>query len=232
MIELKEKIVNPLIIEGFPGFGLASTIATEFLIKHLNAKKVGRIFSTKLSPIIAIHDSEILDPLGIYYVKEHNIVILRALTAITGAEWEIAEKIIEFSKKVKAKEIISLEGMPSEKLGKSKAYYFTSMKGEKFKNVNIENLKDGLVFGVTGILLLRIKELPLTCIFADANPTLPDSRAAAEIIRILDDYLNLKIDFKPLIKNAEQFENKLKQLLSRVGKTSKKPGGGDMSYLG
>ena len=232
MIELKEKPKSPIIIEGFPGFGFVSTIATEFLIKHLDAKRIGKIYSQKLTPMVAIHDSKIIDPLEIYYDKKHNIVILRALSNISGAEWEIAEAIMELRKKLNAKEIISIEGVANEKPGKSKVYYFTNLKKGKFEQSKLENFKNGIIVGVTGVLLLKEKELPLSCIFVEANPTMPDSRAAGEAIKVLDDYLGLKVDYKPLIKAAQKFEDKLKNLMGKVKQTSDQKQKKDTSYLG
>ena len=233
MIELKERPKNPLIIEGFPGFGFVSTIATEFLIKHLNAKRIGSIFSTKLKPMVAIHDSEIIDPLEIYYDKKHNLVILRALSNISGAEWEIAEMIIDLSKKLKAKEIISIEGVASDTVPtKTKSYYFTNLKGKKFDSIKVDNFKNGVIVGVTGVLLLKEKEIPLSCIFVEADPTMPDSRAAGEAVKVLDNYLGLNVDYKPLVKAAEKFESKLKQLMTSVEKAAKQKQDKDTGYLG
>ncbi len=232
MIELKEKPKSPIIIEGFPGFGFVSTIATEFLIKHLDAKRIGQIYTTKLTPMVAIKDSEIIDPLEIYYDKKHNIVILRALSNISGAEWEIADIIMNLSEKLKAKEIISIEGVASDKVGKSKVYYFTNLKKGKFEKIDIESFKNGVVVGVTGVLLLKNKKIPLSCVFVEADPGLPDSRAAGEAIKVLDSYLGLKVDYEPLFKAAEKFEEKLKELMSSVKKATEKKQQKDTSYLG
>ncbi len=231
MIELKERPKNPIIIEGFPGFGFVSTIVTEFLIKHLKAKRIGRIFSTKLTPMVAIRNSEIIDPLEIYYDKKHNIVILRALTNVSGAEWEIANIVIELAKKLKAKEIIGVEGVASDSK-KNKIYYFTNLNKEKFEKINLEGFKNGVIVGVTGVLLLKSKEVPLSCIFVDANPGFPDSKAAGEVVKVLDSYLGLKVDYRPLFKAAEEFENKLKELMSSVKKAVEKKQEKDTSYLG
>jgi len=231
-IELSTTPKNPTIIEGFPGFGFVSTISTEFLIKHLGAQRIGRIYSHKIKPVVAINNSEIVDPLEVFYDKKNNLIILRALTAITGAEWEIAELVMELAKKTKAKYIITLEGVASEKTGQSKAFYYTNMKQDKFKDISIENMKNGVVMGVTGVLLLKEKQLPLSCIFVEANPGLPDSRAAGEIIKTLDAYLGLKVDYKPLIKTAEEVEGKLKQLLSQTKKAGEQKDKKELSYLG
>jgi len=40
--ELSKKPKNPIILEGFPGFGLVGTISTEYLIEHLNAERLDK----------------------------------------------------------------------------------------------------------------------------------------------------------------------------------------------
>jgi predicted ATP-grasp superfamily ATP-dependent carboligase len=96
-------------------------------------------------------------------------------------------------------------------------------------------LKEGAVLGVTGALMLKASnKVPLTYIFAETNSKLPDSRAAAEIVKVLNEYLSLKIDIKPLIKKAKSTEEKIKAILKEglrgkkeLGKKSK-----DLSYVG
>ncbi len=43
--EITVKPKSPIILEGFPGYGLVGTIVTEFLIKHLNLLKKGELIS-------------------------------------------------------------------------------------------------------------------------------------------------------------------------------------------
>lgn len=229
---------NPIIIEGFPGLGYVSTIAMEYLIENLNAKSIGRIFSKKLSPIAAIHKGELRRPFEIFYDKKNNILLLHAITEVTDLEWDIAETIITLASKINAKEIISIEGVNapfSTKIPKGPFYHSNIPTIEKkMKKLGYSELMEGAVLGVSGSLMLRApKKLPITFVFAETNSKLPDSRAAAEIVKVLNNYLNLKIDIKPLIKKAEDTENKIKMILKQGNegqnllKTSK-----DLSYLG
>ena len=232
-IELNEKPKNPIIIEGFPGFGSVSTIATEFLIKHLGAKKIGRINIQKTTPLAAIKDSEVLDPLEVYYDKKSNILILRALTGVSGVEWEIAGVISELANQLKAKEVLSIEGISSEKdVKEPKVFFYTNQKSQKMEKIKLERLKNGIVMGVTGVLLLKEKEMPLSCLFVEAHPNMPDSKAAGEIIKILDKYLGLHVDYAPLIKIGEAVEDKIKELVGKVQESSIQKDKKDQSYLG
>ena len=229
---LEEKPRNPIIIEGFPGFGFVSTITTEFLIEHLNAKLIGRLESEKLVPMVAIHNSKLVDPLGIFYDKKNNIVIFHAITNVVGLEWDITNKLIGLAKELKAKQIITLEGVASMS-EEIKAFYFTNNSNieDKIKKIKIEPLKEGIIMGVTGALLLKT-DLPVLGLFAETHSNLPDSRAAAKIIEVLDKYLNLKIDYKPLIAKAEQFETKLKTLMEQSNKAKEEKEKKELSYFG
>ena len=44
---------------------------------------------------------------------------------------------------------------------------------------------------------------------------LPDSKAAAAIIKAIDSYLGLDVDYEPLLKKAEEFEGKIKGILAK-----------------
>lgn len=231
-IILDKKPKNPTIIEGFPGFGFVSTIATEFLIEHLNAKSIGRIESNHIMPIVAMHNSKLIEPLGIFYDATHNILIFHAITNVLGLEWEIADKLAELSNELKAKEFIGLEGIASNS-NESRSFFYANRtkSAELFKKIKLDPLKEGIIMGVTGALLLKVKS-PLSAIFVETHSNLPDSRAAAKIIEVLDKYLNLKVDYKPLLEKAEQFEAKLKTLMEQTNKAKEEKDKKELSYFG
>lgn len=236
-IRLKKKPKNPIIIEGFPGFGLVGTIASEFLIEHLKTEQIGKIIFNEMPAMVAIHENKVVEPLGIFYDKEYNIVILHAITASSGFEWEIAETIAKLAEELDAKEIISLEGVGSgeeEELTTSKVFYYADKpeKKKKFEGIGLESLKEGIIVGVTGAILLRSEKVPVSCVFAETQSNLPDSKAAAKIIETLDKYLGLKVDYKPLLQQAEKFEDKLKGLLSQSQKVQEISEKKRMSYVG
>jgi len=211
-----------IVIEGFPGFGLVSTITTEFLIEHLKAKLIGKIVSDKISPMIAIHKGQVIEPLGIFYSEKENIVIVRAMSPVNNMEWELTSSLIKLFEDIKAKEFISIEGISSNgPITKPEAFYYSSQKirSNKFESFGINKLEEGIIMGVTASLLAKMPET--TFIFAEAYADLPDSRAAAKVIEVLDKYLGLKLDYHPLLKKAQSFEGKIKDILSKGMNASK-----------
>jgi uncharacterized protein len=233
-IELTKKPQGVTIIEGFPGFGLVGTISTEFLLDHLDAKKIGHIWFNEMNPMVAIHDKKVIDPLGIFYNKKNNLVILQALTNVNGLEWKLADVIDNLAKKLKAKEVISLEGVGALKKGEKteNAYYYSFKNQKKWSKTGIDSLNEGIVIGVTASLLLKLKSAPLSCIFVETSTGLPDSRAAAKLIEVLDKYLGLGVDYSPLIKKAEMFEDKIKNILKSSQEFKKNAEKQELNYMG
>lgn len=235
-IKLYKKPKSPIIIEGFPGFGLVGTIASEFLIDHLQTELIGKIMFNEMPAMVAIHNSKIVEPLGIFYSKKYNVVLLHAITPSTGFEWNVADTIGKLAKTLKAKEIVSLEGVGSADGGDDggRVFYYTSNPKSKsrFEKIGIGPLSEGIIVGVTGAVLLRVEGVPISCVFAETHSKLPDSKAAAKIIEALDKYLGLSVDYKPLLEQAQQFEEKLRTILQKSKETQDMSDRKKLSYLG
>jgi uncharacterized protein len=222
-LSLRKKPKGVTIIEGFPGIGLVGTITTEFLTGHLETEKIGSVLIDDVPAIVAVHSSKVIEPISIHYNKKYNIVIVHAISLGKGVGWDIAEIIQQLASELQAKEIVSIEGVGSMKPDgpKNVFYYSTDMKNKKKLDSAAKPLKEGIIVGVTGALLARREhnKTPITAFFAETQSNLPDSKSSAAIIKALDTYLNLKVDPKPLLKQAQQFEGKLKNLMSHAKKT-------------
>lgn len=233
--KLWKKPKNCSIIEGFPGFGLVGTIASEFFIEHLKTEQIGKILFNDMPAMVAIHESKAVEPLGIFYNQRYNVVILHAITAATHYEWEMADTIGKLAFDLKAKEIISLEGVGSGEgsEGSRVFYYSNNEKNAKlFEKCGIEPLKEGIIIGVTGAVLLRVGKIPISCIFAETHSNLPDSKAAAKVVEALDKYLGMDIDYKPLLEQAKKFEEKLKTIMQKSQEAQEISDKKKLSYFG
>ena len=229
-LELDKKPKGVKLITGFPGFGLVGTIATEFLIEHLKAVQIGKIRIEELPPVVAVHQGRVVEPLGIFYDRKYNLVILHALTSINSIEWQLENEICKLIDELKVKKIITIEGIGSNAAENPNVYYLSNSK-EDAKKLNVSQLREGIIIGVSGALLLK-NCTNLLSLFAETHSTLPDSRAAARIIEVLDKYLGLKIDYKPLLEKAAKFESKIKKILEDKEKMSAAKENKELTYLG
>ena len=235
-INLEKKPEKPIIIEGFPGFGLVGTIVTEFLIEHMECEPIGEFVYDDLPAMAAIHEGELVKPMAVHYSKKHNIMILHTILNPKGKEWEIANAITEMADDLKAKKIISIEGVASKKAlmaktpdsdAKTTLYYYGDKKLEK---QGLKPIEESIIVGVTSSVMLRAKN-PVS-IFAETRSAFPDSKSAAKVIEALDKYLDLKVDYEPLFKQAEEFEKKLQNMIQHSNKASEESDKKYMSYLG
>jgi len=234
--KLDKKVKVDTVIEGFPGFGLVSTIASGFLIDHLQCEQIGKYWFEEGQPTIAVHDCNLVDPISVYYNKKYNLVIVHSIAPAQGMEWRAADIVLDVAKQVGAKQVITLEGVGTTDGGETRGFFFTKKPAarKKFEKLGIDCLGEGIIVGVTGALMLKAAQskLAITSLFAETHSKLPDSKAAAKIIELLDKYLGLKVDYKPLLKQAEVFEEKLKSMVKQTQKAQKMKEKKDISYVG
>ena len=242
-LKLTKEISNARVISGFPGFGLVATIATEFLVEHLKGEVIGRYWFEDLPASLAIHEGKIINPINLFYNEKHNLLIVHSISGTTGVEWKAAEFIDQLLKHVKAQELICLEGVGiSSNVQKiqqegddehTKVFNYTNDDEVRkiLEEKDIQPLKEGIILGVTASLLLRTN-IKKTCFFVETHSELPDSKAAAKLVEVLDKYLGMEVDYNPLLQTAEKFEEKLRGLLEKSQEAVQIKSSKDLSYVG
>ena len=233
-VELHKEINNPLIIEGFPGFGLVSTITVEYLINNLNTELVGKVSSDKLPPMIAVHDGKVVEPIGVFYNSEYNVLFVYSMLNPKGIEWEVADMILDLSRQTNARGIISLEGINKVTEQGDKLFAFCTNKENEanLTQKGLETLKEGIILGVTSTLLARNTDKNIDCIFVETDKDVPDSMGAAKLVEILDKFVGFNIDTEPLKDAAKMFEGKIKKILENSKQAVKSQTESQMNYVG
>lgn len=233
-VVLWKKPKGARIVIGFPGFGLVSTIAIGFLVDHLKCEQIGKHWFEEGAPTLAIHSSKLMDPVGVYYNKKYNLVVVHSIAPVTGQEWKAAEIVLDIARQIGAKEIIATEGVGSKEPGTRGFYHATGDVKKKFEKLGIAPLEEGIIVGLTSAVLLKApaEGFNTTALFAETHSALPDSKAAAKIIELMDKYIGLKIDYKPLLKQAEEFEKKLHTMMEQASKAKEMKEEKDMNYFG
>ena len=233
---LSKKPKNVTIVEGFPGFGLIGTISIEFLLDHLDTEKIGVVEVDEVPAMIAIHQNKIVEPISVHYNKKYNLVLIHAINVPAQLGWKVADIISELALTLSAKQIISLEGVGSPTSAGGRLFYYSTENGAVSKKLNaVANpLSEGIIVGVTGALLAKQMKTPIIALFAEAKSNMPDSKAAAQIIEAFDAYTGLNLDTAPLLKQAKQFEEKLKGIVNKgqQAQTLQQKKGNHLSYVG
>ena len=213
-------LTGATIIDGFPSVGLVSTITANYLIDVLELEQIG-IMDSRFFPTVSIVRNGVpLYPVRIYAGKGVCIFISEFQPAPKLIR-PIAETILAFAKRKGASTIISPEGLVLDNEGENSeevavyALGSTQETRDLLAKHNIEQFGNGIITGVSGVLLnLGKKEgINAISILAEANPNYPDARAAAKVIEAIDKLLpGTKIDVKPLYTEAENIEKTLRMM--------------------
>ncbi|HLC38137.1 MAG TPA: PAC2 family protein [Candidatus Norongarragalinales archaeon] len=223
MVEIKEiekvNLKNPIVIEGFPGIGMVGPIAASFLAGRPCMKLVGYISSTHFPPIAAIHDYKPVSPARVYACEDHNMIVLFSEFVIPSEiVLPLARELIEYARKKKAKAIYSLAGIASE-LPQDTIHGIASTPAvfSKLKSGGVELIKEGATQGVSGVLIAECaaQKFPAANLMIETNKPL-DPSGCARLLDFLGKMAGFKIDTKPLNKEGEQVEQKMKDAIEKM----------------
>ncbi|MCW1296613.1 MAG: PAC2 family protein [Candidatus Parvarchaeota archaeon] len=222
---------NPIVIEGFQGFGLVGVIAAEYLADKFNMRQVGHIESNALPAMALLINGEVKFPIRIFADDKNELVVFDSELPIPQhLAYDIAKEIAEWAEKNNARQIICLEGLavpttPQE----SNVYGIANSKEleEKIKK-KVKIIDNGIIIGVSAALLLECqsRNIPAICLMAECHSEFPDGRAAVSVLRALSDLLNLKLDVSPLEKEALEAQKKIKSIIEKakkIGEVGEKP---------
>jgi uncharacterized protein len=212
------------VIAGFPSIGLVSTIAANYLIDALNLKQVGAINSPHFPALSVVHTGEPLSPVRIYAGQQNNgekiVVFVSEFKPKPQLINSISAAIMQWVQTKKCKMLISPEGMVVE--GKSMgedelsgAYAIGSTIDVRrhLAMKNIAQFKNGIIAGVSGVLLNKGKQsdFDVISILTEAHPNYPDAKAAAAAINIIALITDIKINVAPLYEESERIEKQLQK---------------------
>ncbi len=237
LIEYKEEdLSNSLLVVAFPTVGLISSIAGHFIIDTLKLEEIGTIVSKEFMPATVIHNSKPSPPVRIYAGNkkcgpdgkcEQLAVIISEFMPPYNIIKPLAEKILEWSDKKGCKLVVALEGTHAVGKGKKKPMVYGVGSNIEMKNFlkkyKITETQEGMITGVTGVLLYEgvLLKRDVICLLSEAHSAFPDSRAAGNLLKKLDIMLpEIKIDPKPLYKEAKKIEEQIKRFMEQSKPTA------------
>lgn len=237
LIEYKRvDLSNSLLVVAFPTVGLISSIVGHYIIDTLKLEEIGAIISGEFMPVTVIHRSKPSPPVRIYAGKkkcgpdgkcEQIAVIISEFMPPYNIIKPLADKILKWANEKGVKTVVALEGTHAagDKKKNFDVYGVGSNAQMKkyLKNFKIEETKEGMITGVTGVLLYEgvLKKRDVICLLSEAHASFPDSRAAGNLLNKIDIMLpEIKIDPKPLYEEAEKIEEQIKKFMEQSRPTA------------
>ena len=219
---------NPVLIEGLPGLGLVGKIALRYMIKQLKAKKVAYLYSPHFPYFVLVNKKGNVRLLrgAFYYYKNPNGS--NDLILFTGdsqsqtieGQYEIADKILDFSEKHNIKTIATIGGYRMEPKEKPKVFIAANspeILDKALKAGATLSASGSPIVGTAGLILglARFKKIDALCLLGETRGYLPDPLSAKSVLEILKSTFNFDLDLAGLdeeVARAETMVTRLQQI--------------------
>ena len=223
---LNPELSNIILIEGLPGIGNVGKIAVDFMVDRLKAKKIIEIYSSSFPNSVFVNEKNLvnLPHIKLYYKKLKNKDLIFLAGDIQPLDeracYEFCNLILDFFKKYKGKEIITLGGIGMPKIPKNPVVYCTANNYDIIKKYKTHELNEkifgtvGPIIGVTGLLvgLAGKQKIPSIALLAQTfgHPNYLGIKGANEILKILNKKLELGLNLSELEKEIKDIEKEIK----------------------
>lgn len=231
---------NALVVLGAPTIGHVGTITAQYLVDALEMERVGGVASDALPPITVVRGGRSALPFRIFVTEtscglglecERLVVVTGAVIPAGPAIHRVARALVAWAKGLGADAMVLPDGLVVQDRDEGDALHGVSStdRGLEFiAKAGIEPLAEGLLIGLSAAVLNEAEhqDLDALCILAESNPELPDARAAARIVEVLDRVVpDVKIGTAPLLEQAEAIEENLRAFLEEMRGRAEAAGG-------
>ncbi|MBI2648260.1 MAG: proteasome assembly chaperone family protein [Thaumarchaeota archaeon] len=223
-IEVREKgapvkLRGGVVIEGFPGAGLASTIASSCLIASLNLSLVGELWSDHFPSLATIMNGQVQAPARIYADLDRKLaVFIGDFVPGRRASHVLARTIIQWARRRECSFVLTSSSIPMEQPTEEHlvvAVGNNSTAEEMIRHGQIQLVDLGAVGGVAGQLLLEGREvgIPVVALLVRAHKGIQDFKSglklAEAIMRLVP---SAQCDLEAIRGEAERAESNLRQI--------------------
>ena len=222
VFEIKKVELNsPIIFAGFVGAGLVGSLSISHIIEELKMEEIGLMRSKYLPPSTVFMKGRLRHPFRFYANKDGTIcAIICEITLRMEGLYSLVSAILDWSEKKGSKEIVILDGIPSEEHD-DKAYCaakedLVRMMADK----DISMIPQGFITGIPGGILNEciVRKIQGVTLLAKANKTSPDPIAASTLIEALNRFYDMKIDTSSLEKEKERIHSEFNELSQKYVK--------------
>jgi len=246
---IKEKITNPVFIEGLPGIGNVGKVAIDFIIDTLKAKKIIEIHLYHFPHSVFINEKNMIElpVIEIYYKKIDKKDFLFMAGDVQPVDefscYKFCDQILDILESYGGKEVVTLGGIGLQSIPNKPKVFITGNDWNFIKTFRGANNKIygvvGPIVGVSGVLLglSKLRDIPSVALLAQTfgHPAYLGIKGAREILKLLKTKYSLPLDISKLDEEIEEIEEEIKsktQQLMDIKSAEKAKGARQLNYFG
>ena len=229
IIDIKKWTPNkPLVLVGMPGPGLVGPIAGSHLVDTFKMSHVAAVHTNLIPTVSVFYGGLLQHPVRIYANEDGTLVVVVSEIAIpTDAMFTLARKLIEWLIDKGSETLVSMDSVDIKSI-KKRDVIFGVAEEDAMKDIEkkgIVRLSKGYVGGFTGALMNECivrPEIKGLGLLVPATSDLPDPASAANLLKSIGAIFSLEVPVDKLIKEGQELQEKLRDLLSKVQEQKKK----------
>ncbi len=242
------EVEDPVFIEGLAGIGHIGKTTVSYLVHHLDAEKVGELYSHHFPPYTIIRDDKSADLLknNIYQVQREDAQDLvfiegNAQASTPEGHYEVAEKVMDLIEEVDASEVVTVGGYGTGDVVEDPSVFgaVTSEDArENYERYDIDfDHEVGQIVGASGLILGLSGDRGCSgiCLLGETPGfLLSDPKATEAVLQAMEKILDLDLDYSDLDEKVEESQEVLKKLqnLQQKQKSDQDQQQQDLGYIG
>ena len=214
---------DPIAVVGFPGIGLVSSIATNYLSRELKMDLVAGFTSPSFPPYALLQGGRPMPQLRVFGGHRAGpdaegpydiAVVTTEMSPKPEMHSDIALAVLDWIQAHGIGRTITLDGMPMfredtyEVLGAASA----ESTREELGGYGVEPFDDGMVRGISGVMLMQgaMRGMDIVSLMGSAKSEMPDPKGAAMLMEPLKKMVpGLTVDMQPLFEEASELDKRL-----------------------
>ena len=224
---LDKDLKGATVIDGFPGVGLVGTITANHLINSQGLEQIGVIESPHFPAVSVVKDGVPHNPVRLYAGEQscrdgtcnQLVVCVSEFSPPAQLTKPLVSTLFDWMVEKGCNRLISAEGfhsadeddIPDEVYGVGSTEEARSW----IKDAGVKPFMFGTIGGVSGVMLNEGKRrnFNVLSLLAEVKEDIPDARAAARVIQVLDELLlAIKLDPEPLLAEAKELEAQVRMM--------------------
>jgi len=219
-IKVKPKLKEAVIVEGLPGIGQVGEIGVKHLVKQLDAKKLGSLYSYSFPPQVIIKKDGVIEMMEnefYYYLKGagKGIIFITGNTqsSTTRGQYLLCEQMLNITEEFNVKRIYTLGGFGIGIIPEKPRVYAAVTSPDLIPHIKehgaiAERGGTGNIIGASGILLGlgKLRGIEGVCLMGETSGFYPDPKSAKAVLTVLINMLGIKVSLAELDEKAKEFE--------------------------
>jgi uncharacterized protein len=234
---LKVNLREPLVFGGFVGPGLVGLVSAGYIIEKLNLHEIADVRSQHIPPVAVFVGGKLRHPFRIYSNSDGRIVVMLCEMPIDlEGLYEISNVLLDWVERIKAKEIVILDGIGVQGIPEERTPYFVAdeKRRSELENKGLSVMRSALISGMGGSLLNQCltRKINGVSLLTEASIDIPDPGASLTLVNAINSAYGLGIETAELQASVERLNKELSALADQFEKIQQQGGRADKQLYG